>query len=142
MIALPAFIASGHPTHLPCLQKGQALAPKLYKLFPWLKIVIMLREPISRAISYTRMHTQLKHPTKGCSDGESLYECLLRVIGEPSNALDCSANCCLRGHGMLAMSLTSAAMLHRPWTLSADVPCSPQGMAHHLSSKSSPRDEL
>ena len=39
-------------------QKGGPLARRLYRLFPWLKVVIMIREPISRVISYTRMHTQ------------------------------------------------------------------------------------
>jgi len=39
-------------------QKGGVLARRLYRLFPWLKVVIMIREPISRVISYTRMHTQ------------------------------------------------------------------------------------
>jgi hypothetical protein len=40
------------------MQMGVKLSPQLHELFPWLKIVVMLREPISRAISYTRMHTR------------------------------------------------------------------------------------
>lgn len=39
-------------------QKGGVLARRLYRLFPWLKVVIMIREPVSRVISYTRMHTE------------------------------------------------------------------------------------
>lgn len=31
---------------------------EIRKVFPWLKIVIMMREPISRVISYTRMWTR------------------------------------------------------------------------------------
>jgi hypothetical protein len=40
------------------VQRGKTLATKLYATFPWLKIVIFMREPIARAISYTRMHTR------------------------------------------------------------------------------------
>jgi hypothetical protein len=43
------------------VQWGVKLAPQLYELFPWLKIVVILREPISRTISYTRMHTREPH---------------------------------------------------------------------------------
>jgi hypothetical protein len=38
-------------------QRGLPLARQLHALYPWLKIVISMREPIARAISYTRMHT-------------------------------------------------------------------------------------
>lgn len=56
--------------------KGEALARKLYRLFPWLKIVMVMREPISRMISYTRMYTLRGHRIKGCQVGQTLYECL------------------------------------------------------------------
>ena len=38
--------------------KGEPLARELRETFPWLKIVIMMREPISRVISWTRMWTR------------------------------------------------------------------------------------
>lgn len=38
--------------------KGEDLAREIHNVFPWLKIVVMMREPISRVISYTRMWTQ------------------------------------------------------------------------------------
>jgi hypothetical protein len=57
-------------------QKGQPLASELYSLFPWIKIVLFLREPISRIISYSRMYTEKNHAKKGCFDGLALYDCL------------------------------------------------------------------
>ncbi|KAL4515007.1 hypothetical protein Ndes2526B_g03676 [Nannochloris sp. 'desiccata'] len=57
--------------------RGGVLARKLYRLFPWIKVVIMIREPISRLISYTRMHTQSTFQEwKACSPGSSLFTCL------------------------------------------------------------------
>lgn len=57
--------------------RGGPLARRLYRLFPWLKIVIMIREPISRIISYTRMHTQSTFQEwKACNPGSSLFTCL------------------------------------------------------------------
>jgi hypothetical protein len=57
--------------------RGGVLARKLYRLFPWIKVVIMIREPISRLISYTRMHTQSTFQQwKACSPGSSLFTCL------------------------------------------------------------------
>jgi len=57
--------------------RGGVLARKLYRLFPWIKIVIMIREPISRLISYTRMHTQSTFQQwKACNSGSSLFTCL------------------------------------------------------------------
>ena len=57
--------------------KGGPLARRLYRLFPWLKVVIMVREPISRLISYTRMHTQSTFQQwKACKAGSSLFTCL------------------------------------------------------------------
>lgn len=56
--------------------KGEALAKKLHVLFPWLKIVMVMREPISRMISYTRMYTLRGHRVKGCQTGQTLYQCL------------------------------------------------------------------
>jgi hypothetical protein len=111
-------------------QLGVTLAPRLRELFPWLKIVIMLRDPISRAISYTRMHTgerraaaapapraappllpspylpqgahstspmifsEQKHATKGCAPDESLYDCLLGVLGEFLRQTPTRCCCC------------------------------------------------
>jgi hypothetical protein len=57
--------------------RGGVLARKLYRLFPWIKVVIMIREPISRLISYTRMHTQSTFQQwKACNPGSSLFTCL------------------------------------------------------------------
>lgn len=39
------------------MQKGEPLAKMVHATFPWIKIVVMIREPISRMISYTRMWT-------------------------------------------------------------------------------------
>ena len=57
-------------------RKGETLASEIYGLFPWIKIVLFVREPISRVISYSRMFTELGHDEKGCMDGSTLYECL------------------------------------------------------------------
>lgn len=63
--------------------KGEDLAREIHKVFPWLKIVVMMREPISRVISYTRMWTQKGVRTSthkdnriACDDGEDLFDCL------------------------------------------------------------------
>ena len=63
--------------------KGEELAQDIHKMFPWLKIVVMLREPISRVISYTRMWTQKgvrtsthKENRIACDSGEELFDCL------------------------------------------------------------------
>ena len=63
--------------------KGEELARDIHKVFPWLKIVVMMREPISRVISYTRMWTQRGVRTSthkdnriACDDGEDLFDCL------------------------------------------------------------------
>lgn len=63
--------------------KGEELAEEIHKAFPWLKIVVMLREPISRVISYTRMWTQKGVRTSthkdnkiACEHGEELFDCL------------------------------------------------------------------
>lgn len=63
--------------------KGEELARDIHKMFPWLKIVVMLREPISRVISYTRMWTQKGVRTSthkdnriACDSGEDLFDCL------------------------------------------------------------------
>ena len=63
--------------------KGEDLAREIYSVFPWLKIVVMMREPISRVISYTRMWTQKGVRTSthkdnriACDANEDLFECL------------------------------------------------------------------
>ena len=56
--------------------KGAAIAPELQTLFPWIKLVVVMREPISRLISYVRMFTELGHQVKGCLNGRSMYDCL------------------------------------------------------------------
>lgn len=38
-------------------REGAPLARRLYRYFPWLKIVVMLKEPISRLISVAQIHT-------------------------------------------------------------------------------------
>ena len=61
--------------------KGGAIAPELYTLFPWIKIVIIMREPLSRLISYVRMYTQREHEVKGCLEGRSMFDCLQYHLG-------------------------------------------------------------
>lgn len=56
--------------------KGSALAPELHRLFPWIKLVIIMREPLSRLISYVRMYTQRGHEVKGCLGDRNMYDCL------------------------------------------------------------------
>lgn len=63
--------------------KGEELAREIRKVFPWLKIVVMMREPISRVISYTRMWTQKgirvsthKDNRIACDKNEELFDCL------------------------------------------------------------------
>lgn len=63
--------------------KGEELAREIRKVFPWLKIVVMMREPISRVISYTRMWTQKgvrvsthKDNRIACDENEELFDCL------------------------------------------------------------------
>jgi hypothetical protein len=63
--------------------KGEDLAREIHKAFPWLKIVVMMREPISRVISYTRMWTQKGVRTSthkdnriACDADEDLFDCL------------------------------------------------------------------
>lgn len=73
-------------------QKGGPLARRLYRLFPWLKVVIMIREPISRIISYTRMHTQQAmagREWKGCNPSWPLYSCLKPHFGELMTRVVC-----------------------------------------------------
>jgi hypothetical protein len=62
--------------------KGGAIAPELYKLFPWIKLVIIMREPLSRLISYVRMYTQRAHEVKGCLEGRSMFDCLRYHLGK------------------------------------------------------------
>ncbi|KAL4515680.1 hypothetical protein Ndes2437B_g07106 [Nannochloris sp. 'desiccata'] len=56
--------------------KGGSIAPELYNLFPWIKLVVIMREPLSRLISYVRMYTQREHEIKGCLAGRSMFDCL------------------------------------------------------------------
>lgn len=58
------------------------LADEIRQLFPWIKIVVILREPISRLISYIRMYTQRNDPVKGCLGGRSMYDCLMYHLGK------------------------------------------------------------
>lgn len=59
-------------THV--VRKGEALAPALYKLVPWTKIVVNVREPISRAAS---MLIHMKDVYKeGCLAEKDLGYCL------------------------------------------------------------------
>lgn len=64
-------------------RKGQPLASQLHSLFPWLKIVVIIREPISRVISYSRMYTEKQHGGKGCF-GAPFYDCLQQFFEEGS----------------------------------------------------------
>lgn len=60
--------------------KGDLVAQDIYNTFPWVKIVIVLRDPIARAISYKNMHTKLvvseSSKKKACSGESTLFECL------------------------------------------------------------------
>ena len=58
------------------------LADEIRQLFPWIKIVVILREPISRLISYIRMYTQRNDSVKGCLGGRSMYDCLMYHLGK------------------------------------------------------------
>lgn len=62
--------------------KGTLLAPELHRLFPWIKLVIIMREPLSRLISYVRMYTQRGHEVKGCLGDRNMYDCLQYHLGE------------------------------------------------------------
>jgi hypothetical protein len=72
--------------------KGRSLAKDLHDLFPWLKIVMMMREPISRMISYTRMFTIKEIKGKGCMPPKTIYGCLSKGLNRESavyaNALE------------------------------------------------------
>lgn len=63
-------------------RKGEPLAADLYSLFPWIKIVMIMREPISRVISYSRMYTERGHGEKGCFHDSPLYDCLQPFFGK------------------------------------------------------------
>lgn len=52
------------------------LAQVIHEALPWIKIVMVLREPLSRLISYTRMYTEREDAAKGCLNGRSMYTCL------------------------------------------------------------------
>jgi Sulfotransferase family len=65
-------------------QKGESLAAEIYDLFPWIKIVLILREPISRIISYSRMYTEKNNKAKGCFGESDLYDCLRPYFQEES----------------------------------------------------------
>eukprot|EP00890_Picochlorum_soloecismus_P005374 jgi/Picsp_1/5838/NSC_03197-R1_sulfotransferase len=60
-------------THI--VRAGLNLAPKLAKLFPWVKIVIMLREPISRAASMLIHNKDVSD--LGCLARKEISYCLL-----------------------------------------------------------------
>ena len=62
--------------------KGGAIAPQLHKLFPWIKLVIIMREPLSRLVSYIRMYTQKGHAVKGCFEDRSMFDCLEYHLGK------------------------------------------------------------
>lgn len=69
------------------MRTGDVLAPRMLKLMPWLKVIVLLREPISRAAS---MLIHIKDVSKeGCLVHRSLGECLLeesQIQGAPSGA--------------------------------------------------------
>lgn len=72
--------------------KGRSLSKEIHDLFPWLKIVMMMREPISRMISYTRMFTIKDVRGKGCMPPKTIYGCLSKGLSRESavyaNALE------------------------------------------------------
>jgi hypothetical protein len=72
--------------------KGRSLSKEIHELFPWLKIVMMMRDPISRMISYTRMFTQKNVRGKGCMPPKTIYGCLFKALSKESavyaNALE------------------------------------------------------
>lgn len=77
-----AFEASTH-----IVRTGDVLAPRMLELMPWLKVIVLLREPISRAAS---MLIHIKDVSKeGCLLHGSLGDCLLnesQIQGAPSGA--------------------------------------------------------
>jgi len=79
---LSTFEASTH-----IVRAGDYLAPAMSEILPWVKLVISLREPISRAAS---MLIHLKDLNKGgCLMTKKLGECLLtesQINGAPSGA--------------------------------------------------------
>lgn len=96
------------------VQRGEPLAREIRHLFPWVKVVMILREPISRLISYTRMYTERGNdPLKGCMPDQSLFDCLSIQFGEllvtQSSCLHCA--CC---HGPSCTCIPSLALLLLP----------------------------
>lgn len=71
---------------------GAALAPKLHKVFPWVKIVISMREPISRAMSLLIHMADPKSGHRlGCmaEPNADLYTCLMtdsQLVGRKKSA--------------------------------------------------------
>ena len=57
------------------LQSWDHLAPGLYNIFPWVKLIMMMREPISRAMSML-IHNQ-DVSKAGCLMEHSMAHCLM-----------------------------------------------------------------
>jgi len=77
-----AFEASTH-----IVRRGDDLAPRMLELMPWLKIMVLLREPISRAASMLVHLKDVGH--EGCLMTRPLGDCLLeesQIQGAPSGA--------------------------------------------------------
>lgn len=59
-------------------RNGQLLAKPFREMFPWLKIIASMREPISRAISMLAHNMDLN--SKGCLLRREVYKCLKRQL--------------------------------------------------------------
>lgn len=59
-------------------RKGAVMARRLYRLFPWAKIVIILREPVSRIVTHLRNAEMGElEPILGCEEHDEAFSCLL-----------------------------------------------------------------
>ena len=65
--------------------KGEELAQEIYSVFPWIKVAAIMREPISRMVSYTRMYTARGELLKGCKPKSTHFQCLQRHLVHPKN---------------------------------------------------------
>jgi hypothetical protein len=102
VLKLPKFVAGGGAaahfeasTHY--VRSGDRLAPSLRRQMPWLRVVVSLREPISRATSML-IHKSFRKSgapipgaaaAGGCASGAELGACLLafsQISGNPAGA--------------------------------------------------------
>ena len=59
--------------------RGATIARRLYRLFPWAKIVIILREPFTRMVTHIRKAEEDElDSVDGCEPGETSFFCILQ----------------------------------------------------------------